>query len=288
MNHWLIHRVWRTWTRRIGLTLGLAASSLAAQTPPPAPSRGGAAVLVAPTRVVFDARRRTAEVNLTNAGGTPGSFRISLTQMVMDADGGCRERPLDDPPGPVALKDLIRFSPRVVTLAPQESQAVRIQLRKPADLPTGEYRLYMVFREEPPATPEPAPSAEPAKGLSIRLISLFGVAIPVIIRQGETSAQASVDGLALAHDRKTLTFRLARTGNQSVHGDLKAAFTPRNGKPQVLAEANGLSVFTPNPFRNMTMILDPPCKGGGRIHVTYSSPEDQGGALLAEGSLDVD
>ena len=296
MNQRLIHENSRTRTGPrflpVCLALALAASRLAAQAPPPAaPSaapKAGAGVLVAPTRVVFDSRRRTAEVNLTNTGTAPATFRISLTRMEMDAEGGCREVPLDDPPGPVVLRDLVRYSPRLATLAPQESQAVRIQVRKPADLPTGEYRLYLVFREEPPTAPEPSPSAEPPKGIAIRLVSLFGVAIPVIIRQGDTSAQVALSGLALDPDRRTLRFRLVRSGNQSVHGDVKVTFLPPTGKPQVLAEANGLSVFTPNGYRNMTMTLNPPGKGGGRIHVTYSNPEDQGGALLAEGQLDLD
>lgn len=261
--------------------------------PPPAPSPGGAAVLVAPTRLVFDNRKRSAEVNLTNAGTAKGDFRVSLVGMAMDDDGGCKELPLERVPGQVALQDLVRFAPKVVTLNPQESQAVRIQLRKPADLPPGEYRLYMVFRETPPPLPEPTAAnqgAEP-KGISIRLTSLFGVAIPLIIRHGETSATAAITGMVLEAGQGRLRFRLERTGNQSVHGDLQATYQPRSGKPQILAEANSLSVFTPNTLRNMVMPLDLAGAKGhlgpGRLRVTFTASQDQGGGLLAEAFLDL-
>jgi P pilus assembly chaperone PapD len=195
-------------------------------------------------------------------------------------------------PDQVALQDLarlIRFSPKVVSLLPKEGQAVRIQVRKPANLPEGEYRLYMVFREEPPPPAEPTAGtqAEAPKAISIRLTSLFGVAIPLIIRHGETSAKAAVAALALTPDRKILSFRLERTGNASVHGDLKAVFQGPSGKPQLLAEINGLAVFPPNAHRNITMPLEAVPHGTGLIQVTFSDPDQQGAAPLAEGTLKV-
>ena len=275
-----------------GLTLLLLARTPAwAQAPPgptPPGNGSGGGVLVTPTRLVFDDRKRTGEVSLSNAGNGLGVYRISLVRMDMNEDGGCTELPLERLPGQIAIQDMIRFSPKVVTLNPQESQSVRIQVRKPADLPAGEYRLHMVFREEPPPAPEPvaAGTGEPPKGITIRLTSLFGVAIPVIIRHGETAAKATLTGLTLDADRKVLRFRLERTGNQSVHGDIKVALQPPAGKPVRLAEANGLSVFTPNAFRNLAMPLEGPV-GRGRLRVTFTAPEDQGGALLAEASLEV-
>jgi hypothetical protein len=47
-------------------------------------------------------------------------------------------------------------------------------------------------------------------------------------------------------------------------------------------------VFSPNPLRNVAMALDtPPPAGAGTLKVTYKAPEDQGGGLLAEGTLEV-
>jgi hypothetical protein len=177
----------------------------------------------------------------------------------------------------------------VVTLEPRESQVVRIQIRKPADLSAGEYRVHMVFREEPPPSvdAEPAPGGEPPKGISIRLSSVFGVAIPLIIRHGETSAQAALAELKAAPDRTRLAFRLGRTGNQSLHGNLKATFQPKGGRPVTVGEANALSVYTPNPFRTVALPLKDCPSGPGVFRVTFAAPADQGGAKLAEAFLEV-
>jgi P pilus assembly chaperone PapD len=278
------------------LWLGAGVASLPGQTQPPpiagsAPNPAGAGLSVWPQRLVFDNRKRSAEVALTNVGANPGTFRVSLIRLDMDADGACVQRPLERIPGQVALQDLIRFAPKEVTLGPQETQVVRLQVRKPADLPPGEYRLYLLASTLPPPPPEPgAGGAAPAE-VRVNLTCLFGVAMPLLIRQGATAATVSIQALALDAEGKTLKFRLERTGNQSVYGDLKATFQPRSGRPQVLARANGLSVFTPNAFRNVGMALEGSAPGArlgqGCIRVEYSEPGNLGGALLTQGVLDV-
>jgi P pilus assembly chaperone PapD len=251
----------------------------------PAPPAASAGLTVAPTRLVFDRHKRTGEVDLTNVGNAPGSYRVSLVAMEMDENGGMAEQPLDARPDADTLRDLVHFGPRLVALKPHEAQTVRVQIRRPADLPAGEYRVHLLVREEPAQAPETEDGPGP-QALSIHLTSLFGVAIPLIIRQGETSATVKVARLSLAPDRKRLTFRLERSGNQSVYGNLKAALLAASGPPRVLAEVNGMSVYTPNAFRNVELALNPPAPAGTRIRVTYSSPEDQGNILIAEAVLD--
>jgi P pilus assembly chaperone PapD len=267
------------------LTLVLGGTTLAglAQTPPaPAPVGGLGDLLVAPGRMVFEGRKRSGELNLSNIGTTKATYRISLVLMEMDEKGGFKEAPAS--PELASLQAMFRFSPREVVLEPQESQAVRIQIRKPADLATGEYRLHMVFRGVP-ATPEPYTVPPPsAKGLSISLTPIYGLAIPLIIRNGETAAKVAITEPKFGDDRRSLQFRLDRTGNQSVYGDIEATLLPASGPPKVLVKAVGLAVYTPNPTRLVTLTLPPdvPLPPGGRIRITYSLPVQDGAAKLAE------
>jgi len=262
------------WTRLAGQGAGA-----------PAPKAG---LQVAPTRVVFDNRRRTTTVSITNTGGAQGHYRLSLMRLEMDDNGGCTEQPLERGSAHAELQDMLLFAPREVTLNPLESQTVRIQVRKPAELPPGEYRLHLLFQEEPPSDPEPAAEPGPAPpGATVSLTAQVGLSIPVIFRNGDTSAKAAVTGTALDAERKRLSFRLERTGNQSVYGDLQAIYQPRSGKPRVLAQIRGVAVYTPNAFRNVNLALDPAPQGAGRIQVTYCAPREDGGALLAEGSLEL-
>ncbi len=272
-------RSFRNWTMPVLLVW----SSLAfPQTPQPPPPGGVGDLLVAPTRVVFEGRKRTAEVSLSNVGQTRATYRISLVRMEMDEGGGIQERPQD--PGSENLQSLFRFSPREVTLEPQESQTVRIQVRKPAELPTGEYRLHMLFRAVPPP-PEavPVPAKVPTV-LSIKLTAIYGVAIPLIIRQGETSAQVGIADPHLDLAAHSLQFRLDRSGNRSVFGDVRASLIPSNGNPETLVEASGLAVYPPNASRLVALGLPsgrtlPP---GSRIRITFALPPQDGGTLLAE------
>jgi P pilus assembly chaperone PapD len=282
------------------LALALGPGPLSAQAPPPpaeapapaAPAAGAGQLLVAPSRVVLDMHKRTAELNLSNTGFAAGTYRIALVRMEMNEDGGIAEQPFDTAPGAVNLQGLIRFSPREVVLGPQESQTVRLQMRKPADLPEGEYRLYLQFRGLPPAPEPPEPGqAGVKKGLSIRLLPVYCLAVPVILRHGQTAAKVALSDLAYDAAHHTLRLRMNRAGNQSVYGDLQATWIPRAGAPVPVAETTGIAVYVPNAFRKTAMPLELP-KGlaalsSGRLKVTYRLPPAEGGALLAESFLDV-
>ena len=273
----------RSW---ISAALLLGHLALSAQAPAPSPAGGLGDLLVAPARVVFEGRKRSAELNLSNIGPARATYRVSLVRMEMSEAGAFRELPFDAETE--GLKALFRFSPREVTLEPQESQTLRIQVRKPAQLAEGEYRLHMVFRAVPPAPVAAPVSAEPAKGISIKLTPVYGVAIPLIVRHGETSARVAITDAALVEGGRALRFRLDRTGNQSVYGDLRATLLPPAGPPQVLAEAAGLAVYTPNPHRLVVLPLrsGPPLPGG-RLRLTYTLPVPDGGGLLAETILPI-
>ena len=257
-----------------------------AQTPVAMVSTGPGDLLLAPTRVVFEGRKRSAEINLSNIGAVRATYRISLVRMAMDESGGIREVPAE--PGPVALESLVRFSPREVTLEPQEAQTVRLQLRKPADLPVGEYRIHLLFRGVPPAAAVMPEGGDDAKGISIQLTPIYGLSIPLIVRHGETSAKVSLADIGIDPTAQALRFRLERSGNRSVYGDLKATFIPRSGNPIPICQAKGVAVYSPNPSRKMTLPISAQKPlTDGRLRVTYSLPENEGGALLAEGLLDL-
>src|SRR5205823_6329510 len=76
-------------------------------------------LLVAPTRVVLEGRQRTAEITLVNIGPATATYRISLVNLRMDKMGGTREVEASSAePGERFANELVRFSPRQVTLVP--------------------------------------------------------------------------------------------------------------------------------------------------------------------------
>ena len=132
----------------------------------PTHAEGSGDLLVAPTRVVFEARRRSAEVTLVNIGTDTATYRISFVHQRMKPDGSLEA--VDTPgPGEAFADDLVRFSPRQVTLEPRVAQTVRMQLRIPAGLTAGEYRSHLLFRAIPPPPPPrtPRPPLQPGSAL---------------------------------------------------------------------------------------------------------------------------
>jgi hypothetical protein len=286
-----------------GLALLLAAAPAFAQapaatpTPIPAGTGGAGDLLVAPTRVTLEGRVRSAEITLVNIGRETATYRVSLLHLAMTEAGELKEIEKPEPGAPFA-DDLVRFSPRQVTLAPNASQIVRLQLRLPADLPAGEYRSHLLFRAVPREDVAPGRQIE-NKGearpgeVSVQLIPVYGVSIPLIVRHGQTTATASVVDLAFepaaGKEAPALRCRLTRTGNQSVYGNISVTFRPAKGNPQVVGTLNGIAVYPPLAARSVRIPLQPPpglSLEDGRLEVVLSKPE-QGGERLAEAAVAV-
>lgn len=268
------------------MTAALAVSCLAfAQ---PSQAQGAGDLVVSPTRVVLEGRTRSAQMGLVNKGSETATYRISVINMHMGEDGNMTEvaKPVGDQQ---FADDLFRYSPRQVTLEPGASQAIRLLLRKPKDLPDGEYRSHMMMRAVPDNTGQSVEST--GNSASVRLIPVFGIAVPIIVRHGKVSYDMSLSDMAFVpgtaeQPLPKIRFKLNRTGNRSSYGDLTATLNA-DGKEVVLSQIFRLAVYTPNPSRTVEMTLRVPDGvklSGNTLKVSYKAIFDEGGNLLAEGS----
>ena len=256
-------------------------------------SHAGAELMLYPTRVVFAGNQRAAQLELINNGSERATYRISLVNRRMNETGAFSE--IDTPlPGEQFADDLLRYSPRQVTLEPGTGQAVRIMVRKPANLPTGEYRSHLLFAQQPEVRGSTSIEArDPAADteISIKLTTLVGISIPVIVRHGNTDASVSLTHLELqqsAEGAPILALQMERSGSQSVYGDLTVSLIPARGTEQVLARANGVAVYSPNLVRRASIALQRPNGqrlAAGTLRVSYREQAEDGGALLAEAVL---
>ena len=239
---------------------------------------GAGDLLVSPARVTLDNRNRTTELILSNRGDATDTYRIRLIRMEMTADGGLREATA--PVTGVDPAELVRYAPHQITLEPGQTQVLRVMLRKPADLPDGEYRVHMLFQAIPPELAgTAAPSKDKGKGVSIKLVPIMGLAIPVIVQQGEITAKAGLADLHLGteKDQAFASFHLTRSGNASVYGNLEATFQPKGGKAVLVGEMNGVAVYPPLDARNVKLALEPP-KGvalkSGTLILTFKTADE--------------
>jgi hypothetical protein len=253
-----------------------------------------AQLMLYPTRIVIDGNERTAQVQLINNGTESATYRISLVNRRMSETGEFIDvvEPL---PGEHFADDMLRFSPRQITLAPGEAQTVRIMVRKPADLMAGEYRSHLLFSQQPNAEDlgrNIETRQAPDNGIGIAITALIGASIPVIVRQGELGAELTLDQLELqtTEPKPFLALALQRNGERSIYGDLAVGFTPKGGAEITLARANGIAVYLPNPVRRARLALDLPegePLANGTLHVTFQEPAEAGGRMLAEATLQV-
>lgn len=248
-----------------------------------APAQAAGDLLVAPTRVILDGSRGT-EVVLNNIGAEPATYRISLEIKRMTAVGGLDEIADDNvSPAERAALDMIAFSPRRVTLPPNQPQVIRVGVRIPEGTPPGEYRAHMLFRAVPDAA-APAAAAEPAgTGVSIALTPIYGITIPVIVRVGDLGGDATIGEawVGSTPDGPAFNFDLARTGNRSVYGDIEVT---RPGLPEPLLVARGIAVYPEVGARQVSLRVPPDlaAKLKGPVRIRYTEDREVGGGTIDE------
>jgi len=248
------------------------------------PSAAGAGVgdlLVAPTRIVLDGRRG-AEVILNNIGDEPATYRISVEFRRMTEKG---ELVSVTTPSDADRKaeDMIVYAPRKVVLAPHEPQSIRIAARPPQGLPDGEYRVHILFRAIPPATPVVQPTGEQPKGVQFKLTPVYGVTIPVIVRLGNLQATAAIANVQLERNGQnpTVGFDIVRQGSRSTFGEVRVL---KAGLKEPLADMKGVAVYTEVGKRHVSLPLADSAKSAatGLVTVEYLETYDDGTHLLAQ------
>ena len=251
----------------------------AAATATPAAAQGD--LLVAPTRVVLEGRRG-AEVILSNIGSEEATYRIALELRRMQADGTLVPVGGDDAnERERAALEMIRYAPRRITLPPGQPQSVRIGARPGADLPDGEYRVHMAFRAIPKPTAI-APSTAPATGIKIRLIPVYGVTIPVIVRHGRLSSDVTLRSPTIVEgpNGPTLQVDLVRSGGSSVYGQVVVR---RAEGDEPIVAINGVAVYSELGERTAKVPLSPDQLAAlkGPLRIEYREMPAAGGGLIA-------
>jgi len=256
--------------------LALAAAAIAA----PAPVHAND-LLVAPTRVVLNGSRGT-EVILNNIGTEEATYRISLELRRMTPDGGLEEVEIPNETEESAL-GMIRYAPRRVVLPPNQPQAIRIGVRAPQGLSDGEYRVHMLFRAIPRPRPVTAEAEDTGEGFQIRLIPIYGVTIPIIIRHGNLTATAAIANPRIVEENgvQGIGFDLSRHGDRSVYGEV---IVTRPGIDVPLARARGIAIYSEIGSRTVNLPVSEEFQGNlaGPIRIQYREPDSAGGGLIAE------
>lgn len=248
-------------------------------------------LLITPRRVVFEGSKRTQELNLANTGLDTAKYNVSIVQYRMKEDGSFEEITVPDSGQNFADK-FIRFFPRTVTLAPNEAQVVKMQLTKADQMTPGEYRSHVYFRAVPKQTALGTTEAvKDSTSIGVKLIPIFGITIPVIIRSGESTMKVNLSDLKLEMISDTiprLQFTFNRTGNQSVYGDILVEHISPRTVITPVGTVRGIAVYTPNTVRRFQMDLEKKANvdfHSGNLKITFSAQSDTKPEKFAEAVL---
>ncbi len=251
---------------------------------------------VSPRRVIFEGRKRTEAITLINRSSKAETYRIRFQQARMKEDGTLEDLEAPEPDG-MYVDRLVRYSPRQITVPPNGAQTVRMMVRKPRDLPEGEYRSHLKFTSLPSrdtGTDIETPELKPGE-IFVRTIRTFSISIPIIVRHGHLSATISMSGFRLEpgekpEDPPRLVFHLYREGNRSIYGDITVTHVPEQGEPREVGRLRSVPVYTSVPSRLVRLPLTPPEDvelDSGRLEIDYQQSafdrRDEG--VVAKGKL---
>lgn len=233
----------------------------------------GGRVDITPQRIILGPRDRSGEFTLLNLNDYNSTIRVSLLNYRQNEQGAYET--LEAPLNPVFdPEQILRLSPRQFTLLPSGRQTVRFSIRKPADLPEGEYRFHI----QAIRLGEMGPPKQMAEGeLGIGMVPNFGAAIPIIIRHGKTEAGATLSDLQyVASNEKgkpQLNLTINRSGNASTIGRAEAIWVPQSGNPEAIGTSSNLNVFTEVSKRYAKIQLSRAVEGPGEFRVVYINEE---------------
>jgi hypothetical protein len=237
-----------------------------------ADSYADAKLLVFPQAIVFNDRDHSQEITLSNMGDRTGVFTVQWVDYSMTDSGGLT---VWSEPGysPWSIQPFIRYSPRRVTLAPNESQVVKIGLIGKRDVPVKEYQSHIVVRTINSNLEANKVAALTSDKQSIKIDTLMGVGVPVRWEHGTDVAKAHVDIKSMSDDKISLT--ITREGLASTRGYLHVLQKATNGTQILLSKPEHLVIYPNLSSRTIDLSITKRANPNLPIMIYYSEDMDK-------------
>jgi hypothetical protein len=253
-------------------------------------------LLIFPKRITFDGiQKRVETLNLSNVGKDTATYTLSYNEIKMGEDGSFNTIDVAETDQNFA-SPYLRYYPRTITLAPNQSQNVKIQLVKTNALKQGEYRSHLYFRAVPRVTllkKEATDSiTKETKDLSINLTPVFGLSIANIIVIGESTTTVKLTDLAITrsieNNTATLSLDFNRQGNRSAYGTIEVNHVSFDGTTTQASIIKGFAIYSPGHLRKSKITLNNSKNidyTRGRLKVRFTTEDKR--TLYAEATLEL-
>ena len=248
---------------------------------------------ITPKRIVFLGRGRSAEITLLNITDHTNTYRFGWSLMKANGKGEYELVPAtkESDKDPFSVENMVFFSPRQVKIEPHGYQTIRLSLRRPSNLPFGEYRAHLTLTRL--AHDEPIRQDPNAKTISMSMKVNLSFSVPVIVRQGEDKAlKVSLSGPKLTATKgggSSLDVDLTRdAGTFSTYGDVKVLWHPPKGSEIEIGTLSNIALYPEVKSRRISVpILSKENLTSGTIRVVYTGKLESDGTTWAEKSFPI-
>jgi len=251
-------------------------------------STAHADMLISPTRVLMNNENTSATLVLRNPSDGPRTYRLSWEDKRADENGGYTM--ITEGEEWPSAQDMVRLSPRQITVGPNENQTVRFSWRPPADLPSGEYRSHLLLKVIPDIS-EPTATLDtngPEDNVGIRVFMQMSFSIPVVVRHNTDTPQVTIKDVKAVptQNGKKLGLEVIfnRVGNSSSFGRVSVEMQLNSDSPvEKIGEYGELAIFEEVGDRKITIPLrDARIPEGALVRVAYEGLNEYEGKLWAE------
>ena len=265
----------------------------AAATQTIAPVSVAANINLTPRRVIFDRSKRTEAVYVFNQGNAPVTVDVALVDNAMLPSGEIVPLARIGERGAAAAatgakvhsaKPFLLAAPSRLTLPPGQGKTIRVRATLADGAGASEYRSHLTVTTVP--SPDSGLTAEQAaaseKGeLVLRLQSVFGISIPLIVRGGVADAIGSMGPITQVStpDGPALQVTLKRQGATSLYGNIELR-TAR----EVVGVVRGIAVYPEVDERLAQVPLLRPLKKGESVTATFIADGAGKAAPIATGT----
>jgi len=251
-------------------------------------------LLITPLHAVIEDRERSAQITLINSGNEARVYHLEWSQLRQNLEYGRYESSPARQEGEIYLQDFAVFSPRRIRLGPNEKQTVRIGIRRPSDLPDGEYKSHLKFRAVIEGSDVFLNRPEQEEGdLNVQAYVLTSYQIPIIYRVGEGSLDVSIESPLFSTNSKTgnleITIPLRWSATQGAIGTLEVYHQPTGREKEQIGILGNINVFPEGRQRDVILNLEKTGLEPGELSVVYKRTEEdkEGQEILAQGVFPV-
>lgn len=214
-----------------------------------------------PVRTVFTDKKRAATVRITNPTNHALGYALSIISMRKNNEGKWIEV-AEESEEETLIKNMIRFSPRRAVIPPGKRQLVKMMLRKPKDLPAGEYRAWLhlvpmaVVDDEEKIATEKKPETS-----NIRMDVIVKSNFPIIIQNGNLISEVVAESIKIqSYDNEKNSYLadivIQKEGEASAFGNIEVQYYKKGAnKGRRIGRASEIAVYLHESSKRLSVRL---------------------------------